>query len=37
MLPPSPAMESSFNRLVVGNKFNALGKMELAIVYAAVK
>ena len=37
MLPPSPAMETSFNRLVVGNKFNPMGKMELSIVYAAVK
>jgi len=30
-------METSFNRLVVGNKFNPMGKMELLIVYAAVK
>lgn len=37
LLPPSPAMESSFNRVVVGNKSNALGKIELSIVYAAVK
>jgi Domain of unknown function (DUF4270) len=37
LLPPSPAMETSFNRLVVGNKFNPMGKMELLIVYAAVK
>jgi hypothetical protein len=37
MLPPSPFMETTFNRLVVGNKANPLGKIELAIVYAAVK
>jgi hypothetical protein len=37
MLPPSFSMETTFNRLVVGDKSNPLGKIELAIVYAAVK
>ncbi|MBU3742942.1 MAG: DUF4270 domain-containing protein [Sediminibacterium sp.] len=37
MLPPSPAMETTFNRLAVGNRSNNLGKVELLIVYAAVK
>ena len=37
MLPPSPAMETSFNRIAVGNRSNNLGKVELLIVYAAVK
>jgi len=37
MLPPSPAMETSFNRIAVGNRSNSLGKVELLIVYAAVK
>jgi hypothetical protein len=30
-------METTFNRVVVGDKVNPLGKIELAIVYAAVK
>lgn len=37
MLPPSPSMETSFNRLVAGNRINNNGKTELIIVYAAVK
>ncbi|MFN7585510.1 MAG: DUF4270 family protein [Bacteroidota bacterium] len=37
MLPPSPAMETSFNRLAVGNRLNNNGKTELILVYAAVK
>ncbi|MFN5362989.1 MAG: DUF4270 family protein [Bacteroidota bacterium] len=37
MLPPSPLMETSFNRIAVGNRFNNNGKTELVIVYAAVK
>lgn len=37
MLPPSPSMQTSFNRLVAGNRFNNNGKTELVIVYVAVK
>ena len=37
LLPPSPALETRANRVIVGNKFNAQGKMELLIVYAAVQ
>ena len=37
MLPPSQLMETSFNRLAVGNRFNNNGKTELILVYAAVK
>jgi hypothetical protein len=37
MLPPNVSMETSFNRLAAGNKFNNNGRTELIIVYAAVK
>lgn len=37
MLPPSPSLETSFNRLAVGNRLNNNGKTELILVYAAVK
>jgi hypothetical protein len=37
LLPPSPALETRANRIVVGNKNNTQGKMELLIVYAAVQ
>ncbi|MFN7539900.1 MAG: hypothetical protein ACK5RQ_07595, partial [Bacteroidota bacterium] len=37
MLPPSPLLETSFNRLAVGNRLNNNGKTELILVYAAVK
>lgn len=35
--PPSPSFENAFARVVVGDKFNALGKIQLQIYYAAVK
>jgi hypothetical protein len=37
LIPPSPALETQFGRLVVGNKDNSAGKMELLIVYAAIQ
>jgi hypothetical protein len=37
VLPPSPALETKFGRLVMGNKNNNAGKMELLIVYAAIQ
>jgi len=37
MLPPGQSMETSFNRLAVGNRFNNNGKTELILVYATVK
>lgn len=36
-IPPSPSFENLFSRVVVGNKNNNLGKIELQIFYAAVK
>jgi hypothetical protein len=35
--PPSNAFETKFNRVIVGDKTNTLGKIELQIYYAAVK
>lgn len=37
LVPPSPALITNFNRVIVGNKFNVNGKMELQLVYAAVQ
>ncbi len=37
LIPFSPAMETQFGRLVMGNRSNMEGKMELLIVYAAVQ
>lgn len=37
VIPPSPALETQFGRLVVGNRNHTAGKMELLIVYAAVQ
>ncbi len=37
IIPPSPALENQFGRLVLGNHSNADGKMELLIVYAQVQ
>ena len=36
LLPPSPALETNFNRVMVGDKFNLKGQMQLVILYAAV-
>lgn len=37
LTPPSTAFESDFARVVIGNKNNPLGKIQLVIYYAAVK
>ncbi len=37
LIPPSPALETRFNRIVIGDKNNNQGKTELLIVYAAVQ
>jgi hypothetical protein len=37
LTPPSTAFENQFARVVVGNKFNPMGKIQLVIYYAAVK
>lgn len=37
LIPGSPALETAFGRLVMGNPYNSSGKMELLIVYAAVQ
>ncbi|MES2004025.1 MAG: DUF4270 family protein [Bacteroidota bacterium] len=37
LIPPSPSLETQFGRLIVGNRNNTGGKMELIIVYAAVQ
>ncbi|MFY7963710.1 MAG: DUF4270 family protein [Chitinophagaceae bacterium] len=37
LTPPSNAFESEFARVVIGNKSNPLGKIQLVIYYAAVK
>lgn len=37
LIPPAPALETQFGRLVVGNRNQTSGKMELLIVYAAVQ
>jgi hypothetical protein len=37
LIPPSPAFENQFARVIVGNKNNPLGKIQLVIYYAAVK
>jgi hypothetical protein len=37
LIPFSPAMETQFGRLVMGDRNNTEGKMELLIVYAAVQ
>ncbi len=37
IIPPSPALETQFGRLIIGNRDNTNGKMELQIVYAAVQ
>ena len=36
-IPPKPSFENHFSRVVIGNKYNNLGKIELQIFYAAVK
>ncbi len=35
--PPSNSFETSFNRMIIGNNGNILGKVELQIYYAAVQ
>ncbi len=37
LVPPSPALVTRFNRIIVGDKNNSLSKTELVIVYATVK
>ncbi len=37
LLPPSPALETRFNRISVGDKNNASNKTQLLIVYATVQ
>jgi hypothetical protein len=37
LTPPSPAFENQLARVIVGNKNNPLGKIQLVIYYAAVK
>ncbi|TAJ46518.1 MAG: DUF4270 family protein [Chitinophagaceae bacterium] len=37
VIPPGPALETQFGRLVAGNRNHTAGKMELLIVYAAVQ
>ena len=37
LIPQTPALETQFNRLIIGNNNNSAGKMELLIVYAAVQ
>jgi hypothetical protein len=37
LTPPSPSFENELARVVIGNKNNLLGKIELQIYYAAVK
>ncbi len=37
IIPPSPALETQFGRLIIGNRDNTNGQMELQIVYAAVQ
>lgn len=37
VLPPSPAYETMFNRVAIGNRYNTLGKIELQIFYVAVQ
>ncbi len=37
LLPPSPALETNFNRVIVGNSGNINGKMQLLLIYAAVQ
>jgi hypothetical protein len=37
LLPPSPALTTNFNRVIVGNRANQNGKMELQLTYAAVQ
>ncbi len=37
LIPSSPALETEFGRLTMGNGLNTNGKMELLIVYAAVQ
>ncbi|MDB5211502.1 MAG: hypothetical protein JWQ30_2329 [Sediminibacterium sp.] len=37
LIPYSPIMETQFNRLVMGNRNNSEGKMELLIIYASVQ
>ena len=37
LAPPTGPFETQFNRVVIGNKLNTLGKIELDIYYAAVQ
>ena len=37
VIPPSPALVTQFGRLIMGNRDNTNGKMELLIVYAAIQ
>jgi hypothetical protein len=37
LTPPSPSFENQLARVIVGNKNNPLGKIQLVIYYAAVK
>lgn len=37
LAPPSGAFETEFNRVVIGNKFNIFGKIELDIYYGAIQ
>ena len=37
LAPPSPAYETNFNRIILGNKLNINGNIELQIFYAAVQ
>jgi hypothetical protein len=37
IIPPSPALETQFGRLVMGNRDNLKGQMQLVIIYAAVQ
>ncbi len=37
LIPSSPALETEFGRLVMGNRLNTNGQMQLIIVYASVQ
>jgi hypothetical protein len=36
LLPPSPALETQFNRVAVGNSSNKNSQLQLVLIYAAV-
>lgn len=37
LIPPSPALETQFSRVIIGDRNNLSGKLEMQIYYAAVR